>query len=295
MATRTGFDSNIGIDYKVFTPDIWSAKVNEFFRAKLVAAPIFDDYSDDVTGGGGTIYIPAVTDLGTADSIATTSGEIDPTTIQDTKSSMTLSNWEGKSFILTDYQKARVANSYKVAERYAKAAAYSVAKKLDTDLLALGSNITPVVGDSGTSLLETSLEKAISIMESHSVPRDELVFIFHPYAYWREIMQNENLVQASKYGRVVLPNPPHNELFGIPVYITPQVPSGTAGSEGGHRNLLIHKDNFVYALANLDGNQSGVRISEKASEHLRTRVTADIMYGKTYLDAKRGVRIISKN
>lgn len=234
--------------------------------------------------------------MGTADSIATTSGEIDPTTLQDTKSSMTLDNWYGKSFILTDYQKARCANNYRVAERYASAAAYSVAKKLDTDLLALGSNLTPVIGDSGTSLLETSMEKGISIMESHSVPREEMAFILHPNAYWREIMQNDNLVQASKYGREVLSGQlPHNELFGIPVYITPQVPEGTDGTEGGHRNLLVHNSAIVYALANLDGNQSGVRLQETKGEHLRTKVIADIMYGKTYLNAKRGVRVISKN
>ena len=110
-------------------------------------------------------------------------------------------------------------------------------------------------------------------------------------------MQNDELVNASKYGRVVLPNPPHNELFGIPVYITPQVPTGTAGTEGadGHRNLLIHKSAIVYAIANMDGFRSGPRIQEKASEYLRTRVTADLMYAKAILNAGRGVRILSKS
>lgn len=83
----------------------------------------------------------------------------------------------------------------------------------------------------------------------------------------------------------------------MPVVITNQIPVGTAGTEGGsgHRNLLVHRKAFAYAFGVLEGmGQSGVRIQEKASEHLRTRVIADIMYGVKCVNAYYGVRILSK-
>lgn len=85
-------------------------------------------------------------------------------------------------------------------------------------------------------------------------------------------------------------------LFGIPIFITTQVPSGTASSEGGHRNLLVHKDAFVWALGNIPGtNDQGVRITEipNQSGNLATKVIGDIMYGVKLLSAYYGVRIIS--
>ena len=279
-------------DYTVFSPDRWSGKINEFFKANLVAAKFFDDYSEDIEPGAASVYIPSMRESNTfaAASIATTSGELTATNLSDTKTQLSLGTWEGASFVMTKYDKARFAKNYNLQERYARDAAYACAKKLDTDILAQSSNIVDAVGDSATSILETSLEKAIGILESNSVPREEVAWFFHPKAYWNEVMRNSNLIDASKYGRAVLPNPPHNELFGIPVYITPQVPAGTAGTEGGHRNLLVHPSCIVYAVAN-----GGPQIQEMPSEHLRTRVTADVLYGTTCLNPKRGVRIISKN
>jgi hypothetical protein len=43
--------------------EIWGEKINEFFRAKLVAAPFFTDRSDEVSEGGDVLYTPSVTEL----------------------------------------------------------------------------------------------------------------------------------------------------------------------------------------------------------------------------------------
>ena len=99
---------------------------------------------------------------------------------------------------------------------------------------------------------------------------------------------------ASNYGLATTPYGQVPTLFGIPLFITTQIPSGTASTEGGHRNLLIHKDCFVWALGNIPGMSSqGARVQEKETENLAVKIIADIMYGVQYLSAYYGVRIIS--
>ena len=281
--------------YTVFEPSIWSPKINVEFKKRLVAAKYFDDYSDDVTEGGGTIYIPQLAEGAfTAADIKTSSGEVAATNLSDTKTSLTLTSWKGSAFVMSDYQKARIAKNYRLQEAYALGAGYSVAKKFDTDILALGSSITHGVGNSATDLLATSIEKAFAILESHSVPKEECVLFLHQNAYWGELMKIAKYYDASQFGKPSVPQGAHDLLYGAPVVITNQIPAGTAGTEGGHRNLLVHKRAFAYALASLEGvGQSGVRIQEKPSEHLRTRVIADIMYGVKCVGNYYGVRIIS--
>jgi len=274
--------------YAVFKPEIWSAKLNRAFEKNLIAAKFFNNYSNDIAGKGDVVYIPAISNGFTAAAINTTSGDITPTNLSDTKSSITINNWEGATFIFTDFDKATIGAQYNLQAEYIHKMGYALAAKLDTDILALGASITESLGDSGTSLTSTVLEQAIAFMESSSIPLSECAFIFHPNAYWKEIMGSDKLVNASKYGKAILPDPPHNTLYGIPVYISANVPLGTTGTEGGHRNLLVHKNAIVYAIAN-----DGVQLHEKDSESLRTKYIADIMYGKTILNAGSGVRLIS--
>lgn len=101
-------------------------------------------------------------------------------------------------------------------------------------------------------------------------------------------MKSQKLVDASYYGTEVLSKGMHSTLYGIPVYILSQVPAGTAGTEGGHRNLLVHKNAIVYAIA-----RGGAKMSEKSAEALRTTIIGDVIYGKTCLNAGSGIRIIS--
>ena len=274
--------------YDVFNPEIWSSKLNRAFQKKLVAASFFDNYSSEIAGRGDLLWIPGLSNGFTATAIATTSGDINPTNLSDTKSSMTIDQWMGTSFVMTDYQAKMVGSQYRLQEEYINKMGYALALKVDTDLLALGASITKVLNDSATSITSTVLEQAIAFMESSSVPLSECAFIFHPNAYWKEVMGSDKLVNASKYGKVILPNPPHNELYGIPVYITANVPAGTAGTEGGHRNLLVHKNAIIYAMAN-----DGVQITTAKGESLRTKYIADVMYAKKLLNPGSGVRIIS--
>ena len=237
------------------------------------------------------MHIPKFSQRFTVGDVKTTSGDVTATNVSDTSTTLTVDKWKATAFYISDFQAKQIANKYNVLDMYARGMAQDLAVQVDSDIWAYtgASYITNSVGDSATDILATSLEKAISIIESNSIPLNECFFAFHPKAYWREVMANSKLVEASKYGRAVLPNPPHNELYGIPVWIAETVPAGAAGSEGGHRNLLAHPECIVFAV------QMPIRLQEKESdESLRRKVIADVAYGaKNLRDA--GVRIISNN
>lgn len=281
MATTQTFD--------VFNPEVWSPVLNRAFEKKLVAAKFFTNYSDGIAGKGDKLWIPAISNGFTATAVNTTSGDIANTALSDTKSALTIDRWLADAFVISDFQKATIGAQYNLQEEYVKKMGYNLAEKLDTDLLALTSGITKGLGDSATSLTSTVIETAIAFLESSSIDvHSDCAFILHPNCYWREVLASSKLTTASTYGKAILPTAPQSELYGIPVYITPNVPAGTAGTEGGHRNLLIHKKAVVYAV-----EKDGITLHEKQSESLRTKYIADVMYGKVLLNAGSGVRLIS--
>ena len=273
-----------------FTPEIWTPRVNMYFKTKLVAANHFDDYSSEVTEGGDIVHIPNITEISTSD-IPTTSGAVTATDVSATNTNLTISTWKGASVFLSDYQMAQALKSMRVKDRYAMALGNAVAKKFDSDLLAQGANLTPTVGSSASNLLATSIESAYTILSSNSIPLDEVAWILHPKAY-QDIMGIQKFYDASQFGKSSIPQGYHDMLYGIPVMITPNVPGGTAGTEGGFRNLLAHKSALIYAMGTFDGGGSSVRLHEKSGQDLNVKVIADAIYGVGYLNAKAGVRVL---
>lgn len=61
MAYPTGTFSDA--DLNVFFPEIWSERINDFFRARLQAGAFFLDLSEDFSAGGDTLNIPNLTEM----------------------------------------------------------------------------------------------------------------------------------------------------------------------------------------------------------------------------------------
>lgn len=47
----------------VFIPEIWGERINDFFKAKLILADFFVDRSQELAGGGDTLYTPGLTEM----------------------------------------------------------------------------------------------------------------------------------------------------------------------------------------------------------------------------------------
>lgn len=291
--------------YAVFTPTVWSPRIYFFLKNKLVAARVFDDFSDEVVAGGDTINIPYIGDGFSASSIPTTNGSLTPTSISDTKSALQVNQWVGNALVISDFQMAQISKSYRLKEAYMEAMGYALAKKLDVDILRLAasSSIT-TVGNTSTALLATTIEKAMSILSSRSVPLNECNFIMHPKTYYRRIFNVQKYYDASQYGKTTLPQGVVDYLYGVPVVVTQQITTCTYAAEptsyvaNGYRNLLAHKTAFAFAIGNIPGANTinGVRLSENRynGSDLATKLTADVAYGTKLVNASRVIKIIDK-
>lgn len=286
--------------YLVYRPDIWSPYIDRLFKEKLYTAKFFRDYSDYVTEGGKSVMIPHDA-IYTASSITTTTGELTGNLVADTRSILDIDTWKAASRVFADFQAAQVGKQYRLKEVYAENMAHSLAKALESSLFGLvtAANISRVVNASTAGLKSSDLEAALAITESYSIPKEELIWFFHPKAYFQEVLAVQKYYDASQFGKATISTQKgtHGELYGVPVVISTLVPASNASIEGGaHRNILIHNRAFCYAVGNLPGGQaSGIRMQELKSEHLRVMVVADLMYGvKKVGNSYRGVRLISK-
>ncbi len=299
--------TEVGTNYVVYRPDIWSSQVNRFFYNKLTLAPFLWNLTDEVTGGGKTLVVPSTTETFSAKSITTTTGEVTSTTIDDTVIRLDIDKWYASSRIVADFQAAQIDSKYGGLELYQEDMGYALAKQLDSDLIEVAGDKGYCVLSTGTStssLSTTSLEQGMALMESYGMDRGDLLFVFHPIAYWNGPMKRAKLYDASQFGKPSLPQGIHDMLYGVPVILTQQVhkdglvnqSTGTTGQrKSGYNNMLIHKRKACYALGNLSGPKSaGVRIKVGVpSEHLRTKYIADIMYGVKNVSTTRGVRLVS--
>lgn len=270
-----------------YIPEIWGERVNDFFRAKLVAAPFFTNRSDEVREGGDVLYTPNTTEFtATAKSNATAVSLNAPS---DTKQTLSINQWFEASFAIEDREAAQVKRSYTLMERYAKNCGYAVAKKLDTAITTLFSSFSKAVGSSVNNLADSDIRNAIAYLEAANVDSEEAAFFFHPNTFWKQVQG------IDKFSLAI--NSPVNDpsakkpagfLYGRPVFITTQIQSDTTPS-GGRANALAHPDAIHWATSPLGSGGSksnemvgsmGVRVqSNYIPEYLSTVTTADVLYG----------------
>lgn len=109
--------------------------------------------------------------------------------------------------MLSDFQRAQISASYNLKQIYAEAMAERLARKLDTDLLALGSGLSAKVGDSATDVRVSTIEAALAKADSYCLPHEDLILFLHPTTYikmrllWETIISKlsklrENLKEA---------------------------------------------------------------------------------------------------
>lgn len=280
-------------------PLLWGQKINDFFKAKLTAAPFFTDRSDELRNGGKSLYTPNLTEMAAnAKANATAVTLNNPT---DTKITLTVDQWYECSFAIEDAEAAQVMRSYSLMERYAKNAGYSIAKKLDIAIVSLFSGFSTVVGSSTVNLADSDIRNAIAALESADVDIMEAEFFVSPNVFWKQVQA------IDKFSLAI--NSPVNDptrkmpagfLYGRPVNVTTtiQYVSGTTG----RYNALAHPDAIHWATSPLGAGGSkgsmvgsdGIRVqSNYIPQYLSTVTTADIMYGVIENRDNAGVCIVT--
>jgi hypothetical protein len=278
-------------------PEIWGEKVNEFYRNKLVCAPFFTDRSDEVSGGGDTLYTPNTTEFAAA---AKSNGvAVTLNSATDTKNTLTVNQWYETSFAIEDMEAAQAKRSYSIMERFAKNAGYSIAKQLDTAIIALFASFTNVVGSSVNTIGDSDVRAAFAYLETAGADVMESAFIVSPTQFWKQLQG------IDKFSLAV--NSPVNDptskrpqayLYGQPVMVTAQI----AAVSGGKGAALVTPDAIHFATSPLGAGGSkgamvgsrGIRVqSNYVPQYLSTVTTADILYGVAMNRATGGVLILT--
>ncbi len=270
-----------------YIPEVWGEAVNEFFRAKLVAAPFFTDRSSELSGGGDTLYTPTTTEF-TANS-KSNGVAVSTNSPTDTKVTLSVNNWYEASFAIEDREAAQVKHSYAIMSRYAKNCGYAIAKTLDTAITTLFKSFSNAVGSSATNLADSDIRNAIAYIEAANVDLEECAFFFHPNTFWKQVQGIDKFSLAinspvnDPTGKM-----PKGSLYGLPIFVTTQIQSDASPS-GARANALAHPDAIHWATSALGSGGSkassmvgsmGVRVqSNYIPEYLSTLTTADMLYG----------------
>lgn len=298
MAFPTGTFTGDGGDLDVMIPAVWGQRINDFMKSKLKAAAFFTDRSDELANGGNIVYTPNMTEMSANAKSAATAVTLNSPT--ETSVTLTVSTWMEVSFAIEDREAAQVMHSYKVQERYAKNAGYTIAKTLDTAITTLFDSFSTAVGAEGTAVTDAVIRTAISTLESRDVDIEECAFFFHPTVIWTEIQAIDkfSLVQNTAGADPVLKG--HvGFLYGIPVISSTNV---QAAATNGYDNALAHPDAIHFATSPLGKGGSkgavvgdmGVRVqSNYMPDYLSTVTTADILYGVIENRDNHGVKILS--
>jgi len=278
--------------YRVFRPEIYSDYVKMEFEKRLVAKQVFEDFSDDVTGGGESIYIPHIDNLAAASSVTTTTGALTDRYVSDTRTVLTLNNWKAYSLRFTDFLAAQVGKQYNLQKGYGQKIAYGLAATFDSALLTEArDNIQLNINDSTTAITSTDCRNAMALAESYSIPKEDMVWIFNPSSYYA-LLRSTPIYDASVFGggNAPMATGTHSALFGVPLVKSANTPTWGASAK---TNFLVHRRTISYAIANINGMNSGPRLQMIKGDGLYSRLVGDLAYGVKILDAYAGVKIKS--
>lgn len=300
MALGTNNYAFADVDFAV--PEIWGSRINDAFLRKLKLASFFTDRSDELLGGGDTIY---TTNASTYS--ANTKANGSEVTLQSPTlagATLVVSTWSEASLLFEDREWKQMKRSAALQESFFIGLAHAVGKDLDDAIAALFSGFSNTVGTSTANVTQAVLMEAIAVAQTNSemdvTDVDGWAFFFHPYTAYAQIGQLDNYVRydATNTTSAVSGNFLYS-ILGIPVMITTAAPnvSGTSG----RYNLLAHKDaihwaRLPYEVSTTKGyvGEAGVRVQESyIHEYLGMLVTADICYGVIENRDSLGVAILS--
>jgi N4-gp56 family major capsid protein len=271
-----------------FIPEIWSDEVIAAYKTNLVMAPLVTKMSFKGKKGD-TLHIPKPT-RGTAAPKLT---ETQVTLQQSTESEVQVlidKHYEYSRFIedITEVQALASLRKFYTAD-----AGYALAKRVDSDLLALGRGVrggngtiaynkavigsdgsTDYTGSNEAALTDAAIRKVIQTLDDADVPMDGRYLVIPPVA--RNTMMGlarftEQAFTGEAGGSNTIRNGMIGDVYGVKVYVSTNCETATGDARIA---LMFHKDAFVLA------EQMGVRSqTQYKQEYLSTLYTADMLYG----------------
>jgi len=129
----------------------------------------------------------------------------------------------------------------------------AIARKMDTDLLALANSLATTVGGVTTTATPALLFQAIAKLRSQGYDTsNDCAIVLHPNVAYdvASVLTSTFAAPASMVGNSALQNGFMGMLGGVPVYQSSLIATSTAASaaSGDYANCIIHKDAFGLAM-----------------------------------------------
>ncbi len=270
-----------------FIPELWAMDVLEAAEAYLVMAKLVTDYSGWADGKeyGDTIHVPEVSNLVANDKTAGAQVTLQSPT--ESKVDILLNKHKEVSFVVEDIAKAQSKPAMR--EIYTKKAGYAIAKRIDSDLLALYAAAANSVA-AGAAVSYSELLDAMEYLDLADVPEVERFLVINPRI--KKDLLGAVEVKDRDFRTLSDPAPVMTgkvaDILGCKVFSTNQVPYTTASEVNTYHNLMFNREAFALAI------QMGPRAqAQYKQEYLGTLVTVDVVYGVKTMRTDHAVDIQS--
>jgi hypothetical protein len=283
MTTTTG---------DVFRPEVWSPEVLRATENALVMAPLVKRFDTLVTNHGDTINIPNLTNLTATDKSASVQVVLQSPT--ETNTQILLNKHKHSAFLVEDVLK--VQSDYNLMAEYTSKAGESVARAIDTDLLAEYANFTNTdVGTYGSDLTDAVILAAYEAINLANAPIENRALVIYPTQF-TALLRIDKFYKVDHMGEyqsptIVRTGPPSRNMFGdiygVPVYWTKQVPVDAATPSQTH-NIMFHQEAIALALQLAPRTQSDYIL-----EYLSNLVVVDVIYGVKTIRPTFGIEVRS--
>lgn len=272
-----------------FIPEVWSDEIIAAYERSLVVKPLVRAMS--MTGKkGDTIHIPKPS-RGTA-STKTAETQVTLIAANEDELVITVDQHYEYSRLIEDITEAQALTSMR--QFYTEDAGYSLAERVDTDLIAEGANFTSqlefvsgggtqtAAGTADAAFTDQGFREAIQVLDDNNVPMQNRVWVIPP-AMKKELLGVTNYVSTDFVTGKPVETGKIGSLYGVDIYVSTNIPTENTDEKG---SLLMHKDAIVFA------EQVGVRVqTQYKQEWLADLMTADTLYGVETYRPEAGVRL----
>lgn len=262
-----------------FIPELWGPPVIVATEAMLVMSKLVWDWSDPVKGKGDTVHVPGVSNLTTNAKSANTQVTLNAPT--EGVTNLVIGTHNECSFLIEDLLK--IQSSFNLMQYYTAKAAFAISKSRDTDLNALVSGFSQVLGAAGTDLGDGNIRDSRELLRIANAPQDGGInLVIHPTQenalfaiekYFRADIQGNGASQVLRNGKL-------GSIYGIDVYVSTNV--GT--SAGAYLNTMMHRQ----AIAKADQLEPRTQ-GDYILEYLGNLVVCDTVYGQVESRDDHGV------
>ncbi len=291
----------------VFIPELWSDEVLGAYKKNLVLANLVSRMNH-VGKKGDVVHIPVPTRGAASAKAATTQVTLIAAT--DTEKQLVIDKHYEYSRLIEDILEKQALSSFRAF--YTDDAGHALATQVDNDLWIAGYNLqggdgaatnfgdTAVAGadgstafvgssDNASALTDAGIRTVIQTLDDADIPMADRFLVVPP-------VEKKNLTGIARFteqafvgeigGGNTIRNGLIGDIYGVPVYVSTNSPTDTAGSQNARACLLAHKS----ALAIVE--QMSVRSqTQYKQEWLADLFTADTIYGVGELRDDAGVVI----